>query len=688
VVKATSRRQQRKRRAGGRRPTTGTSGKPRSTLARLEQPAPRASTVGRLSWASAAPALVLAAVALLSLLVVPLLGAVLGLALFIALVPTAPALGTRIVLAVLLLLGALALGTVLLSLADVRLTQRVAAMLAAGPWLAAAIVTLRRQWRSVLPVADAGAAVLLGTAAAAWAVTGGFFLGEPPDDVLGGLSRLGWDHQSHFSIFQTTYSLGGVWSPEVGGTEPFFASYPPLQGVLWTWWTLLAYGTDLSPDRLLGPAAQSAAVTAALSLGLLAWLANRAARQLAPAHATAASLAGGAATGGYVVLGPALSFFDYGFTNYLLAVALAAAASWFVLNRDASNPVLRAALVAAAAAAVTLLWTPLLLLLVPAAVALAYAVVTAHRWPAALATVGFGAVAFLVLVWQSTRLTPDAGAAYDLASVVGSVGGGHPPVPAAQGVALSLAAVGIALLATGARRRAGLALLSPAVGALALVVLFAVLALRTGTAPQTSYYVAKAGWAVHLVTVPVLGAAVGAAVALLQPVMGERKPRRTIGVAAAVLVAVVWSTLGYVSAPPNEVTTDPGGYLALPPLVQGAVMRHRVTGDQNLDGDLVVDADIALPTGGGPVPLLWDGGSLKQNRWLASLHGGLSAEQDVVYSSLPEPYAEPAVAALEQLLTARPTTSVAVAYFRPASEALLAPLAARLPGRVTLHRLG
>jgi hypothetical protein len=643
-----------------------------------------------------APCLIVLLVPLLLLRLSPAVGALASVCLAVAFVPIATTLSGRLVAVFCFFSGLIAVSVVVLALAEAPFDLRAAKVLACVPALAAAgVLVFRPDPRALLPRLDLELVPLVVTGFVGWLCTGFTLLHRPQASVMGGLSALGWDHQSHFSIFVNMYTLGGVWRPSSGIPRPSFDAYPPLGAALSSWGVWIADGHVVPTDMLVSRYAQAAAVMTAISVAILAWLAAVLAASLVgpdgrfPGPRGVPALAG-IAVGGYLCLGPVLSFFDYGFSNFLLACAVAAATSWLILVPLAGKPGRRSGLLAAGVATTSLLWTPLLVLLLPAGAILALRLILTRgsRVSALFLVLPVSAVA--VPLWQSQRIVPGKAAASGLTQTVGSVAGGLPPVPLPQ--AVGFMTLGLAILLLGGResRRFWRAALAPTVGGLLLAFSFAAVSIHTSTHPQHSYYFAKASWSLYVVALPLLGGVLGLGMAALSRRVQavDSPPARlrqalSVGLAALGAATFLWSTLGY-----SNTAGSRTGYVAVAPAVDSVFSRWNVF--RGVDaGNLVFLANRSIGPDRSRIPIIWDGGDLKQNRWLASLREQLDGRADAVYNPMPGgPYLQPAADSLRQSLIADPTLRISIAYFRPESHAMLAPLARDFASRVRLVPMG
>lgn len=612
--------------------------------------------------------------------------AALSLVLWVAFVPTARRLSDRFVLSFCAASGLAAVLLVMTAFTDVELDAETSRILSGAPGAAGlGLLIVQRGWRTLLPVVDGGLLPIGVTTFLASSLTIPPLVGRTPEALLTGLFRLGWDNQSHFSIFSTVYAFGGVWEPTESTSRPAFDDYPPLAGALWTLGTNLVYtGRTLPPESLIRPYAYASALMAAVSLAVLAWLATQLGELvLRPRIGTwvtrAAPAMAGTTVGAVLCFGPVLTFFDWGFSNFLLAVALIGAVSWLAPVHFAGRPARGAVVLAAGTAAVALLWTPLILILVPTGVVLVRRLLTQGRVAStALGLVTMSAAA-LVVLWQSQRLAPDADEAKGLAAAVASAGGGLPLLPMSQGLAVLAAGVVVTMLGSVSRRKIGLGILVPCTGALLLVGFFLSLALRSATAPQDSYYVVKAGWAFTLLAMPILGVLINMAVVSI----ADKVPVNTAagrGQVSLVIIAVCGFFLSSLTH-----TTGQVGFFAVPSVIPSTLSRWEVFATVD-EGERIFHASDRLASDA--VPILWDGGGMKENRWLASLRGQLNEPEFNLYQSMRRaPYGADTVAVLREQLRNSPDMRVSIGYGKSATRSLLAPLVTEFPGRVHLVSL-
>lgn len=647
-----------------------------------------------LSWLGAVVVVVL----LLS--VVPWLGAIGSVALLVAVIPCGDRASTRLVATVVAACGLLALALALGQEVGTRVLtpDRVRAMVA-SPVVVAVIVlvVLRIRGRGVpLPRLDLGLLPLLVLPVFGWWATGRTAVGTDLGQEIGGLMLMGWDHQSHFSVFSFLYEQGGVYRSGPDESASMFLGYPPLAGAIGVLLTLLVGADGLDPTQQLPYYVQTAGVMFGLSAALLGFVGAGAGRRVvndasAGQRAGAIAAIAGTVAGGYVVFGPSFAFFDYGFTNFLFGVALATATSWLAVVELEDRVGIAAALTIAGTAALGLLWTPLVLLLVPTGVVLLVRLLRRRLWPALVSTVVLAGVGMLVAAWQVFRIAPSGGEAVSLAQTLAGIGGGQPAAPLPHLAALSLVAF-TALFLVGRRGTGWWALLLPVLAAAVLTLGFTWNTMRLGLRAADSYYVAKALWAVYFALIPVVGAGMGMLLAALsgaptgssdgrsgRAVRQQRIRLVVVGVAAA---AVVWFSAPTPNAPNGSID-----YYALP--VGGQAMKDRWSAFRNVpQGDVVARAEDVTDNRPRRLAIAWDSGDLLTNRWLASLRGDLDGQANAVYTALAgAPYVEPARDALRASLVADPSLEVVIAVSTPESRKLLRSLVREFPDRVALRQM-
>lgn len=632
------------------------------------------------------------ALVVIMLAIAPWLGAVLSLVAFVALVPLgSDRASDRLVAAALLGCGALALALAVGDVGDFRVLspERLRAALAVPAVVAAAVVISSAARARRLPVAraDLGLIPLLLVAVAAWCGAGLPALGVDFGQAVGGLMSRGWDHQSHFSIFSFLYDQGGVWRPSGSESASMFLGYPPLAGAIGVSITMLVEPNNLGPVQQLPYYIQATAMTFGIGAGLLAWTAGSVGRRVTDltAHkerAGSIALVSGLVVGGYVLLGPAFAFFDYGFTNFFFAIALATAASWLTIAELRSHVALSSTLAVATTASLGQLWTPLVVLMVPAGLVQIIRLVRGRLWWSCALAAVVALVGGWVVAWQVFRIAPAGEQATSLAQAFASAGGGQPAAPLPHLVALAVLGVAAAVfMGPGRKVPVWVPLAAPLAGAL-IALGFVINTARSGFAISTSYYVAKSVWIIYLTLLPVAGGAVAVgALALLQH---DRKQtlwgsRARVAAAGVIAASLVWST-----TPTQNAVGAVTDYYATP--VGGQAVPDRWSAFRDVpQGDVVSRAQQVARRWPSRLAIAWESGNLLTNRWLASFRRDLDPHTDMILTALPEPYAEPARDALAGALTADPDLELVIVVSSPDSRVLLKPLTQRFPDRVVVR---
>lgn len=165
--------------------------------------------------------------------------------------------------------------------------------------------------------------------------------------------------------------------------------------------------------------------------------------------------------------------------------------------------------------------------------------------------------------------------------------------------------------------------------------------------------------------------------------------RRTVGVAAsAVFFAGLLGAFGYVG--PETASLPPGtpvapGYMGLVDRVSAVRIVQ--------EGQVVYWAAGAVAAGREDrtiMPVLWDGGDLKNNRWLRSFFGAESLEEDALISRMPSPhgqFGDESAVQLGEWLRTNPGRKVEVLVIQKESKDLLGTVADKFPGRVIITQM-
>ena len=482
------------------------------------------------------------------------------------------------------------------------------------------------------------------------------FLGGTDAEVIAGLYFAGWDNHAHYTTFANTYVSESTNWPTADGSLAWNQWYPSLHTTLWALGTYLVSGDGLDRLGLLIPYVQWSAVTFAVSMGALAWiasdLAGRWGSRTARRTGSTASVLALSVVIVWVFLGTPQYLFNAGFTNFTMGAALIAAASYVAVRSPRSARTLGWFVVPLAAVAVVGLWTPLVLGLVPVGIIVAISLL---RYRVVLGVVWLIASAGLALVASIRQLGDvlSAGGEADAAQFATNIGGvavGMVPFNLAAALAAPVVAIAIAwLVASPWTLRWGLA--GPSLMTAVITLTFVPGAIAADVWWLDSYYVQKALNATLLVTVPLIAAAAAVLVAraLRQAHAGEAVAG---GVAVSLVGVAAFGMAGvrdtaWLSGVPNFPGLD--------------AVDQRNQGSQSVWlGELIVagvDATEGLPE---YAPVLWEGPGTLANLWTGSLHGTLSSAQQVFYLSLPQPPAgDDAAAWAKEALVAFPELRIA-----------------------------
>ena len=455
-------------------------------------------------------------------------------------------------------------------------------------------------------------------ASGAWLVSA--YIGKGPWELLSGLYFSGWDNQGHFTPFANTVEAGATLWPTIDGSVAWNQWYPSLHTTVWALAQLGAQASGQLVDRvdLLWPYIQWSALSFTLSLAALAWvasdLARRGVRAILPSghwQARWAPVLAILAFAAFAVFGSPAWLFNYGFVNFVMAVAVMTTTAYLSARSWASARTIGWILIPLGVLAINGLWTPLLVAIV----------LFRGRRPAlavAVASTSIGTAAFLALTMYAAH--------------------------------------------------------------------------AAGVARLYSYYVLKTLDALLLTNAPLLAALAGIAGALAIHAMkrhvddaSERSFINKTNAAITTAAALVLGFLAFGYVGPHPVEFAPG-FAGAPGIEAAAV---RTGGAQNaLVGESIIEAQRAARQYPGLNTMLWDGAGTLPNLWLASLHGTLSMTAHDFYKNLPAfPYDAKTADYVNFSLGVNSDLDLAIMYFRDVSKDLVAPLAQRNPGRVTVVRV-
>ena len=633
-----------------------------------------------------------AVLALTLVWVSPVTGSIAVILMFVCVAPLGRGMGTRIVATLLLLLAMLSAGLMGGAILDWRpVTGLGIKVLMSVLGVAAAVLAwARRGEPALLPRADWTLVPMAVTFVGAWAFTGQLVMGGQPADLLQGFIVLGWDHQSHFTVFSSIYHDGGLWLSSSDIPPSAFWNYPPLSGGIAAAATVLLAGPGLPSVSLIPYYAHVASLETATAMAILAWVAaSGAARFSRGRNRQVGTVVAGLAVGGVLVLGPAMSFFDFGASNFLLAAAIGSAGSWLAVCDLPARWGVRPILLAAAALSLVLIWTPAVAMLMPAGAMILTHHVRQREWRVGSFATGMAALVGGAALWQSRRIASAPDGSSGLADALATTGGGLPLLPILQTASFVVLACAAFALPRG-RAKDLLVNLCPVAGAATLVLLMSYVSIASGVAILEAYYPLKTGWLLYLVAAPAAGTAVGIGTnALIRAHVGAAAPGNAwhdryrgsvVGVAVLGAILGSLSSAAYAGGPAR---------VTVPPTLELARAREAafLGGDVGRSIVLATRADNSRLSW---VPVLWDNGDALRNSWLASLDYELTARVSEVYSAMPAagPYTEEARDALRSKLGEEPRLKLVLFYSRPESRVMLAELKKRFPDRVRLVKIG
>ena len=538
-------------------------------------------------------------------------------------------------------------------------------------------------------------------ASGAWLVSA--YIGKGPWELLSGLYFSGWDNQGHFTPFANTYEAGATLWPTIDGSVAWNQWYPSLHTTVWALAQLGAQASGELVDRvdLLWPYIQWSALSFTLSLAALAWvasdLARRGVRAVLPSghwQARWAPVLAVLAFAAFAVFGSPAWLFNYGFVNFVMAVAVMTTTAYLSARSWASARTIGWILIPLGALAINGLWTPLVLGIIPSAVIVLIALWRVKAWLAPVwAVISAGLVGGSVIL--QTRAIADVapGQTGSFLEDLGAVGIGMAPFNMGAAFAAPIVAILVAIVLFRGRRPAlAVAVASTSIGTAAFLALTMYAAHAAGVARLYSYYVLKTLDALLLTNAPLLAALAGIGGALAIHAMkrhvddaSERSFINKTNAAITTAAALVLGFLAFGYVGPHPVEFAPG-FAGAPGIEAAAV---RTGGAQNsLVGEAIVEAQRSARQYPELNTMLWDGAGTLPNLWLASLHGTLSMTAHDFYKNLPPfPYDEKTANYVNFSLGVNADLDLAIMYFRDVSKDLVAPLAQRNPGRVTVVKV-
>jgi len=492
----------------------------------------------------------------------------------------------------------------------------------------------------------------------------GSYVGRNDYEMLSGLYFSGWDNQGHFTAFANTYIEQSSFWTTVDASEAWNQWYPSLHSTVWALSERVVGSADLGRVGLLWPFIVWSAVTFAMCMMFLAWIAGDLAMRLSgKKYAKQASVLAVFAMGMFTLLGSPALFFNAGFTNFVLGVTVIATASYISARSIRSAANYGWFVIPAATVAVINLWTPMVIALIPAGV-----VVLVALWklkPAlALLWMSVTAVLGVVLGYQQIQAIIRPGStASDLSSDIGAVGTGMVPFNIALGIAAPVLAVIVILMLWKRRWPLAISIGAPAIMLAIVAIIFIPATDASNVSRVSSYYVLKSLSAAMLVFAPI---AIALAAVITMRVMREASKAKQLGV-MAIAGCISVGAYGYLGVTPTEMSA---GY-TFAPGIQAANARMAGIEDP-LVGEAIIRSSIAAQTSPNFTPLLFDGSGTLVNLWMSSLTGVTSVNQRIFYEGLPPfPYDAKTLDYVEFSLRIDQTLKVNALSFRGVSSDLI-----------------
>lgn len=523
------------------------------------------------------------------------------------------------------------------------------------------------------------------------------YWGKTNIQVLSGLFHTGWDNSGHFIPFANTIEAGATLWPTVDGSIAWNQWYPSLHTTLYALAQLASQATASIPSRpdLLWPYVQWTTLAFTLAAGALAWmasdLATRGARLLRPTRPTLArhaSVVAFLAVVAFMVFGSPAWLFNYGFTNFVLAVTIMVVSA-YIAGRDlASARAIGWVLLPLAALAINGIWTPLLVGVLPASIVVWTALWREKRWLAPLwALVSAGLVGGMVYVQTRAIAEVPAGQSGSFLQDLGSASIGMAPFNMGAAFFAPVVALAVAVVLVRSRRIAlAVAVAGSSVAVLAFLGVAWYAANLASVPPLMSYYALKVLDALLLMNAPCMAALAGLvlveAVSVLITKADDARVGARANAALLTIVALGLGTMvfGYVGPRPDALEPNYSAAAG----IEAAVQRDRYVND-SLIGEAILSAQAATAPYPDRTAMLWDGSGFLPNLWLAGLHGTMSVQSQSFYAHLPEfPYDEKTVEYVNFAVSLHPRLDLVIAWFRHATGALVEPLATRNPSRVTI----
>ena len=625
---------------------------------------------------------VVAAASIATLWLAPPIGFIAVIVMLVIAPPWGRSLAERAIISALLLLGIVAIGFASGSATPITATS---AHLLLSALLAIAIALRFLPWFNTqrIPRPRVSDGILLAMAVGLWAWLTAPFIGKSDGAILSGLIFSGWDNQAHFTTYANSVTMqANAWQTIDGGIA-WNQWYPNLHSTMWALGNA-AIGSDLEAPRfaLLASYVQWSAVSVALCLAALAWMAGDLAERFAKMRdvsMAAAGIVAVLAVAAFAFLGSPTQLFNAGFTNFLMAVTAMTTASYLSARSWQSARKIGWFLVPLGAVSVSGLWTPLVAGLIVAGVVVLIAlwrtrIVLAIVWAAATVAL----VAFTTLRQAQAILNVDTAlSTAEFAETLGAVPVGMVAFNITAAITFPIIAVIIGGVLIRERQPAlGLASAGTSLGVAILLIVALRSAAAAETAWQVSYYVLKVLDAMLLSTAPIVAAMLAASVVIVVRSVG--RVMAVTGSIVALLLAI--SFFGYLGPAPGYLNF---GFQASPGIA-AAAERNEAVANTALGENIVASVQAAAPYAE-RYPLMWDTPGTLPNLWAGTLHTVLGANAQALYISLPEPpYGDNAVRYLDFALNISPTLDLAVIWSEPASQLTLNQLVARQGDRVVL----
>ncbi len=496
----------------------------------------------------------------------------------------------------------------------------------------------------------------------------GSYVGRNDYEMLSGLYFSGWDNQGHFTAFANTYMERSSSWTTVDGSEAWNQWYPSLHSTVWALSERVVGSADLSRIGLLWPFIIWSAVTFAMCMMFLAWIAGDLATRLSgKKYAKQASVLAVFATGMFTLLGSPALFFNAGFTNFVLGVTVIATASYISARSMRSAANYGWFVIPAATVAVINLWTPMVIALVPAGVVVLVALWTLKPSRALLWVAGTFILGAVLAYQQIQAIIRPGSTVSELSSDIGAVATGMVPFNIALGIAAPFLALLVIVLLWRRNKSLSIAISAPAIMFAVLAITFVPGTDAAEVSRVSSYYVLKALSAAMLAFTPIVIAL--AAVVTMRAVQDASKAKQLGVMTLASGISVC--AYGYFGVTPTQMSDG----FTFAPGVQAA--NARMYGIENpLVGEAIIRASNTAESSPEYTPFLFDGAGTLVNIWVSSLTGVTSVNQRNFYEGLPPfPYDNKVLDYVDFSLRIDSTLRVNVLSFRGVSADLITPWA-------------